>query len=69
MTGFRFGIDDEATPRSGSSAELEDTESTMQLRTIKLENELWPDDSAADADEDDGVDPYNTGSFVRSKNP
>lgn len=59
---------EEATPLSGSSDDLDDTASTMQLRAIKLESELWPDDTAVDPDEDDGVDPYNTGRFDRSKN-
>ncbi len=33
-----------------------DDEHTDHIATLKLEEELWPDDEA-------GVDPYNTGSF------
>ena len=35
---------------------------TTRLKALKLESELWPDESEL-ADEDVGVDPYNTGRF------
>ena len=60
---------DEATPSAVSSEDLDDAESTVQLRTLKLEKELWPAEPAADADQDGGVDPYNSGRFIRRKNP
>ena len=59
---------DDATPLSGSADDLDGTQSTIQLRTIKLESELWPDDTADDTGEDEGVDPRNTGRFDGSKN-
>ncbi len=37
-----------------------DDEHTDHIATLKLEEELWPDDEA-------GVDPYNTGSFDTEK--
>ena len=52
---------------SGSDDKPDDTGTTLRLKTLKLEGELWPDEDASDPDEDNGVDPYNTGRFERKK--
>jgi len=52
---------------SGATDRLDDTVTTMRLKTLELEGELWPDESVSDIHEDDGVYPYNTGRFDRKK--
>ena len=62
-------IKDDSQPESltGETDKLADTGTTMRLKTLQLEGELWPDEDAADPDDDDGVDPYNTGRFDSGK--
>ncbi|MGI9262882.1 MAG: hypothetical protein ACR2QR_12640 [Woeseiaceae bacterium] len=60
--------DSPAESLTGSTDDLEDTGTTMRLQTLKLEGELWPEGepAAQEEEEDDGVDPYNTGRFDTS---
>lgn len=59
--------DDQAETLSGSNDKIEDTGTTIRRKTLKLEGELWPDGETVDPEEDDGVDPYNTGRFDTGK--
>ena len=46
---------------AADEGDLPDSETTQCLPLLELESELWPDDEVVPgADEDPGIDPYNS---------